>query len=130
VIVLDTHVWLWWLSAPEQLSESASAAIEAAVVDDAVHICAISAWEVALLVQRGRLGLDRSPTALVTATEALPFVHFVDVDARLGLDSLALDLPHSDPADRLIAATARLLGASLVTKDERMRAWDGVSTIW
>ena len=58
MIVLDTHVWLWWLSAPEQLSESASAAIEAAVVDDAVHICAISAWEVALLVQRGRLGLE------------------------------------------------------------------------
>ncbi len=130
MIVLDTHVWLWWLSAPEQLSDAAASAIAAAVADDAVHISAISAWEVALLVERGRLDLDRSPTALVTATAALPFVHFVDVDARIGLDSVALDLPHRDPADRLIAATARLLGASLVTKDERLRAWGGVQTVW
>ena len=130
MIVLDTHAWLWWLSEPEQLSEAAASAIQAAVADEAVHICAISAWEVALLVQRGRLALDRSPMALVTATEALPFVHFVDVDVRISLDSVATDLPHRDPADRLIAATARLLGASLVTKDDRLRAWGGVPTIW
>lgn len=130
MILLDTHAWLWWLSDPSQLSEAAADAIARAVRDEAVYISAISAWEVAMLVARGRLSLDRSATAFVTATEALPFVHFVDVDARLGVASVELDLVHADPADRLIAASARLIGAPLVTKDARLQEWGGVETVW
>lgn len=130
MIVLDTHVWLWWLSEPGLLSAAALEAVEAAVQDDAVHISAISAWELALLVDRGRLELDRPVEAFVQATEALPFVHLVPVDTRIALDSVSLDLPHRDPADRLIAATARLLGCALVTRDGRLRDSDAVRTVW
>lgn len=121
MILLDTHVWLWWLSDPSKLSSSAAALIDQAVAEDAVAISAISAWEVAVLVDRGRLDLDRSVDAFVRQTEALPFVHLVDVDARIAVASVRLDLPHRDPADRLIVATARLLDATLITKDAVLR---------
>jgi len=130
VIVLDTHVWLWWLSDPAKLSQPARETIEDAVAGDAIALSAISAWELAMLVQRGRLALDRRPIDFVAATEALPFVHVVDVDPRIAVDSVSLDLPHRDPADRMIAATARQLRAPLVTKDARLREWGGVETVW
>jgi PIN domain nuclease of toxin-antitoxin system len=130
VILLDTHAWLWWLGEPKRLGAGAAAALARAVEDDAVHISTISAWEVALLIERGRLELDRSAEELVRATEALPFVEFVDVDARIAARSVRLELPHPDPADRLIAATAELLGCPLVTADRRLRDAPWLTTIW
>lgn len=130
MIALDTHAWLWWLGDPARLSRPAAAAINEAVVADAVHISAVSAWEVARLVARGRLELDRSPEDLVRATEALPFAQFVDLDVRIATRSVRLDLPHPDPADRFIAATADLLGCPLVTADHRLRQAPWLQTIW
>jgi PIN domain nuclease of toxin-antitoxin system len=130
VIVLDTHAWLWWLSDPGQLSRAASAVIREAMAEDAVMLSAISVWELAMLVDRGRLELDRRVEDFAAQTEALPFVHLVDVDRRIAIDSVALDLEHRDPADRMIAATARHLRAPLITKDARLRAWGGVETVW
>ncbi|MFT4626245.1 MAG: PIN domain nuclease of toxin-antitoxin system [Myxococcota bacterium] len=92
-VVLDTHVWLWWLSDPERLSGPARAAVQAAVSDDAVHLSTISSWEVAMLVQRGRLELDRDAEAFVRATEALPFVHFVPVSNAIALRSIRQEEP-------------------------------------
>lgn len=57
MIVLDTHAWLWWVSNPELLSRPASLALETVVEEKAVFIATISAWEVAMLVQKGRLQL-------------------------------------------------------------------------
>jgi PIN domain nuclease of toxin-antitoxin system len=130
VILLDTHIWLWWLSEPDKLSPAAAHAIERAKGSDAVHISAISAWEVAMLIQKGRLDIGRSAEELCRATEALPFVHFVDVDPRVAVRSVSLDLPHPDPADRLIAATSNLLGAPLVTADRHLRNASAVETVW
>ena len=130
MILLDTHVWIWWLAEPARLSSTAALAIDAAVRADAVHISAMSAWELAMLVARGRLVLDRPAARFVADTEALPFVHFIDVDPRIAVASVELTLPHPDPADRLIVATALALDAPLVTKDERIRGWGGVPTVW
>ena len=129
MIVLDTHAWLWWLGDPERLGAAAAAAIEHAIAEDAVHISTVSAWEVALLIARGRLELDRSAEDLVRGTEALPFVSFVDVDVRIATRSVRLDLPHPDPADRFIAATADLLGCPLVTADRRLQAAGWLQTV-
>jgi PIN domain nuclease of toxin-antitoxin system len=128
VIVLDTHAWIWWLSEPRLLSPKARRAVDAAVAADSVHISAISAWELAMLVERGRLQLDRTARAFIQGTEALPFVHFVDVDPRIALSAAELRWEHRDPADRLIAATAMLLGAPLLSKDERMG--DVTKRVW
>ena len=130
MIVLDTHAWLWWLGDPGRLGKAAAAAIGRAVIEDAVHISTVSTWEVALLIARGRLELDRTAEELVRSTEALPFAHFVDLDARIATRSVRLDLPHPDPADRFIAATADLLGCPLVTADRRLLDAKWLSTVW
>ncbi len=130
MILLDTHAWLWWLGEPDRLGPRAQAAIERAIADDAVHISAVSAWEVAMLLARGRLVLDRTADALVRATQAMPFVHFVDLDVRIATRAVGLDLPHRDPADRFIAATADLLGCPLVTADRRLHGAGWLHAIW
>lgn len=130
MILLDTHAWLWWLDDPDRLSSPARQAIDDAVADDAVHISAISAWEVAMLIQKGRLDIGRSADDLVAATGALAFVHFVDVDPRVAVRSVTVDLPQPDPADRLIAATADFLGLALVTADRHLRDAAWLRTVW
>jgi len=62
VIVLDTHAWLWWLAEPSKLSRAARQAIDEA---DAIGVCAISAWELGMLVRRGRISLDRDVGAWI-----------------------------------------------------------------
>ena len=131
MIVLDTHAWIWWVAHPDQLSQSARARIELEVEESGIHVSAISCWEIALLVRKGRLELALDTADWIAEAEALPFVQFVPVDNRIALRSNALpgDL-HDDPADRLIIATALTIGATLITKDARLRAYPHVETLW
>lgn len=130
MILLDTHTWIWWLSSPERLPELARGRLSQAVREDAVGLSAISVWELAMLVDRGRLSMDRSVDAFVAQTEALPFLHVIDVDARIAVASVRIELPHRDPADRIIAATARLLDATLITADRKLLDQPGLRTLW
>ena len=131
MIVLDTHAWIWWVSSPEFLSETAKQAIDEAATERNIFISSISAWEVAMLVSRGRLKLTMSPEDWVAASEALPFFDFVPVSNSIALKSVQLPGNlHSDPADRIIIATAVSLGAVLVTKDEKIRNYKHVKTVW
>ncbi len=131
LIVLDTHAWLWWLSNPEHLSKKADEAVAAAMAENILYLSAISAWEIAMLVKRGRLELTMEVTDWIAKSEALPFLHFVPVSN--GIASKSVYLPgffHDDPVDRIITATALTMGAALVTKDEKMRKYPYVDTIW
>lgn len=113
------------------MSAPARTALREAVAGDGVYVSAISAWEVALLVQRGRLELTMDADDWIAASSALPFFHFVPVEARVA--AAAARLPgafHADPADRIIVATARSLGATLLTKDDRIRAYSEARTLW
>lgn len=131
MILLDTHAWIWWVDDPTRLSTPAREAVDAATGGEGVSISAISAWEVALLVAKGRLVLDREVSAWIDASAALPFVHFVPVDRRIAVSSVLLAEPlHPDPADRIIAATAISLGATLVTADQRLQQYAPVKTLW
>ena len=130
MIVLDTHAWLWWVAAPERLSKRARAAI-----DDATEIgvSAISAWEVAMLEQRGRVKLDRpAPLWVRAALSTDPRVVELAVDATVAVAAatLASEGMHGDPADRFIYATTRGRGARLVTRDAELRAHDRARTVW
>ncbi|HLA27551.1 MAG TPA: type II toxin-antitoxin system VapC family toxin [Syntrophales bacterium] len=131
MIVLDTHAWLWWVSSPAILSETAKGIIDGAVTEKNIFISAISTWEVAVLVSRGRLKLTMSASDWVAASETLPFLNFVPVSNSIALKSVQLpgDM-HDDPADRIIIATAISLGAVLVTKDEKIRNYPHVKTVW
>lgn len=131
VIVLDTHAWVWRVSDPVLLSAEARGLIEQAVEAESVHISCISAWEVAMLVDRGRLELTMAVEDWVANSESLPFFNFVPFANTIALKSVALPGPlHQDPADRIIIATAMALGATLVTRDEKIRAYPHVKAVW
>ena len=131
VIVLDTHTLLWWVNDPTTLSKPAAKVIDVSVKSNSVHVSCISSWEIALLVERGRLRLALDVRDWVCRCEALPFLSFVPVSNAIAIESVRLpDFPHADPADRIIAATALSLGAVLVTKDDKLRNYPHVKTVW
>ena len=130
MIVLDTHALIWWVNDPAALSEPSRAAIDAALSSRAVQVSCISSWEIALLVERGRLRLALDVREWLSRCEALPFLTFFLVSDAIAVESVRLpDFPHADPADRMIAATALSLGASLVTKDDKLRNYLHLKTI-
>jgi len=131
LIVLDTHVLVWLVARPEQLSTPARKSIAAARKQDGILVSSISVWEVAMLVTKQRLVLTMAVEEWLKRVEALPFLHFVPVDNSLALRSVTLPgRLHGDPADRLIVATALRFGAPLVTRDRRLRRYSHVKTIW
>ncbi len=131
MIVLDTHVWVWWMSDRTQLSKRAQKAVEEHKEFGKIVISSISTWEVAMLVLRKRLKLTMDVEDWLSRAEAIPFLNFVPVDNYIALKATQLNSDlHKDPADRIIIATAIVLGASLVTKDRRIRNFRKIKTIW
>jgi PIN domain nuclease of toxin-antitoxin system len=133
VIVLDTHVLVWWVSgAAEKLSKPAAAALDQALGKEAsVFVSAISAWEMAVLIQKGRLVLSMDVEEWLSHAASLPELRFLPVDRHTAVQSVRLPGAfHSDPADRIIVATARRLNLPLVTADEKMRSYPHVRSIW
>lgn len=127
MILLDTHVWIWWATGSTRLSTSARHAIDDAT---AIGVCAISVWEVAMLVQHGRLDFDRPVLTWVRQALALPRVTMLELTVERAVTAATLDTLHGDPADRMIVATAMSLRAPIVTKDRAIRRCDGVRTVW
>lgn len=129
MIVLDTHAWLWWVAAPEKLSERAREAIDSS---ERLGVATISCWEVAMLAEAGRIALDRPLRAWIAQaladarTQPLPLTSNVAVGAAL----LGRDGFHGDPADRIIYSTARDAKAGLITIDRALRDFDPHATIW
>jgi len=131
IVLLDTHVWVWWVSSPEKLTEKARDAATRAAERGTVYISCISAWEIAMLHTRGRLKLTMEVEEWVAVSENLPFVHFVPVSTHIAVKSVTLPgVLHNDPADRIIIATALSLGATLVTADEKIRKYPDVRALW
>jgi PIN domain nuclease of toxin-antitoxin system len=131
MIVLDTHAWIWFVSNPDFLSKAAQKAVSKAVRDKSVLISTISAWEAALLVARKRLNLSLEIGDWVAKSKNLPFLQFIPVTNSIAIKAVNLPQPlHSDPADRIIIATAISAGAPLVTKDKKISNYRHVKTIW
>ncbi len=131
MIVLDTHVWVWFVSNPELLSKAAKKAIDASMEQKDIFISTISAWEVALLVAKKRLKLSIDVTDWIGKSERLPFFKFFPIDNSVAVKSVNLPRPlHKDPADRIIVATAMTLAAPVVTKDKKLLNYPHVETIW
>ena len=117
-LLLDTHIWIWALLDPERLSPAVRDALVSP--DNELWLSPISVWEALLLAERGRVSVDASPVEWVEQmVRKLPrreaaLTHDIAVASR------QLRLSHQDPADRFLAATARVLGLTLVTSDERL----------
>lgn len=131
MIVLDTHILIWWVNSPQKLSKKAKKAIDEEKTKNGIFISSISTFEIYLLIKKGKLELTNYPDAWVERIESLPYVHFVPMDNQIAAASVNLpDFIHKDPADRIIIATALNLGAKLVTSDKKILEYSKVQTIW
>ena len=130
MILLDTHVWLWWLLGSFRLSAKERAAVDRLASRGAVRLAAVSLWEAQMLHAKGRLTLDRAfdvwlrEAAATGVVEILP----LDVDVVIALATLPATF-HGDPADRLIVATARAHRVPLATHDRAIRR-SRLVTLW
>ena len=131
MIVLDTHAWIWFIDAPDLLSSKAHKAILAAQEEDELYISNISVWEVYMLAVKGRLQFSIPTDVWVKRCEQLSYLHFIAVNNEITRISVnTLSKMHNDPADRMIAATSIYLGATLITKDRKIRQNRILKTLW
>lgn len=121
-VLLDTHMWVWWLTSGSPLSRAERAALDAHAERRELFISAISLWEAQMLHAKRRLDLPLEfPDWLARAAdERMLTVIPLDVAVILALDALPASF-HGDPADRLIVATARSRKLALATRDATIR---------
>jgi len=126
VIVLDTHAWVWSVDAPQRLPKAVQRAIDGA---DRIGIVTMSVFEFVQLVERQRIRLTIPARSWVREALSADRVETLPLTAQVALDAAQLRF-EGDPADRIIYATARAADATLVTRDERLRAFDPDLTLW
>ena len=127
MIVLDTHVLLWWTNTPQLLSTAADDALTTA---DVVAVSAITALEVAILHRRKRIQIDDDPLSWIRDLGKARGLQVLPVTTEVGVRAGELQGILRDPMDCLIVATALTHGVPLVTKDERIQRSGIVATIW
>lgn len=126
--LLDTHVWIWSLDDPDRLLEGVARALRDP--SNEVWLSPISVWEVLLLVERGRLGLEEEPVRWIRRALDASGVREAPINHPVAIRSREVELKHGDPADRFLAATAEIYDLTLVTGDERLltgRSWKVLS---
>lgn len=128
MIILDTHAWIWWVDGSGRLPDNTRRLIDAA---DRIGIPAISCWEIAMLVEKKRLGLSMDVEVWIDLALQRSRVELVPLTPEIAV--LSTRLPgefHGDPADRLIVASSLSRNAPLVTKDEKVTNWGFVPVFW
>lgn len=129
--LLDTHVWIWWHIAPDRLSPSVAALLSTPSEEDELLLSAISPWEFAKLMEKKRLTLNIDPEIWLEKAMAMPGLRLVPLSPLIAYRSTVLPQPfHHDPGDQIIVATARDWDATLITKDEQLRKYPLVRTLW
>jgi PIN domain nuclease of toxin-antitoxin system len=121
MILLDTHAAIWFATEDNTLGKRSRGLAKAALAESHLAICAISFWEIAMLVAKGRLQALLPAEELRVLLLAAGMIE-LPLTGDIALLSANLDL-HGDPADRFIAATAITHGATLVTADQRLLKW-------
>ncbi len=130
-VLLDTHTLLWWQADGERLSDLARGHITSAVE---VLVSPVSCWEISMLVEKGRVVLDRPTVMWVNDLFTDPRIEVAELTSAVAVEAGQLHDFHGDPADRLIYATSRAAGVSLITKDRRLHDYaqhdHDVTVIW
>ncbi len=122
LLLLDTHCWIWaQLGLIQQLSRMALQSIKDGERDGNLRISVISIWELAMLEKRGRVALPMNVRTWVEQALSKPGIAVAPLTPEIAIESVHLPGEmHGDPADRMLVATARVLGATLVTKDAQL----------
>jgi len=128
--LLDTYAWLWWLDGSGELTARERTALDRFPDGARPYLAAISLWEMALLVERGRVTLRQGFESWIDVAAAPSTVTLMDVNPAVAKELLHFPPSfHRDPADRLIVATARAHGLPLLTRDEAIRR-SGLVRLW
>ena len=132
MLILDTHVLVWWVNGSDSLSKVAEKAIKKTLAQGSeIIVSSITAWEVSMLINSGRLTLSMDVESWFAEISQIDGVRLSPVDNEIAIRSTVLPGSfHKDPADRMIVATARKLAVPLVTADEKIRNYEHVKTIW
>jgi PIN domain nuclease of toxin-antitoxin system len=126
-LLLDTHIWLWSLLDPQRLSRRVVRELDNK--RNELWLSPISVWEVLILHHRRRILLREDVEKWIgRALRAAPLTE-APVAHAVALETRAVQLPHNDPADRFLAATAKIFGLTLVTADEHLLKVKGISTL-
>ena len=124
-LLLDTHIWIWSQVTPEKLSRRVRRALENRANE--VWLSSVSIWELILLVEKRRLTLGCDVGEWVR--KAVAPLREAPLSTEIVLETVRFSLPHPDPADRFLVATARSLGLTLVTSDSRLLGSKAVSLL-
>lgn len=129
MIVLDTHIWVWWVHGDDRLTKAQTELITANEAD-IIGVSAISCWEVAKLVEYGRLVLPCSLEEWFEQALNYPGIQLLELTPEIVIASTQLPGEfHRDPADQIIVATARVNNCPLVTSDSKISKYPHVETI-
>jgi PIN domain nuclease of toxin-antitoxin system len=131
VILLDTHVLIWWAEDTGRLSERAASAI---ADTPSVLVSPISFWELGMLIERGRVAIDRDLVRWCRNLLAASDIEVAELTPYIAISAAQLPEFHGDPADRLLYATARELQIAMISKDEKIRSYalrrGDVAVVW
>ena len=130
MIVLDTHALIYDALTPTRLSARARKAIDAAFSEGEITCSDISLWEIAMLIARKRLDPAMDARQFIDDLVSARQVRVLPITAEIAVLSRTDMFSHGDPADRLIAATALLHQAQLITSDAQLRKLKAVATVW
>jgi len=123
-LLLDTHIWLWSKLEPKRLGRCVRAELSSS--DNELWLSPVSVWETLVLMQKGKIRVENPFGGVRRAIEQL---REAPITQEIVSTGLALDLPHNDPADRYLAATAKVLDLTLVTADQRLLGLGEISSL-
>lgn len=131
MIILDTHILVWWLTGNQELSDKAKSAIESELKDGGlILVSSITTWELAMLVSKGRLSLSMDIDTWIQIASEIEQIEFLPLDNKVAIESTRLPGEfHKDPADRMLVALSRTLSVPLVTADLKILSYKHVKTI-
>jgi len=126
MIILDTHIWIWWVNGDEMLSHYQKEIITENESDE-IGVSIISCWEAAKLVEYSRLVLNRSIKEWIQVALEYQGVTLLELTPDIVVESTQLPGNfHKDPADQIIVATSRILKCPLVTSDDKLLKYEHV----
>jgi PIN domain nuclease of toxin-antitoxin system len=131
IYLLDTHTWIWWNMNPDKLSQKVKKLIGNSNSYEEILLSAISPWEFCKLLEKKRVGISCDPEEWIKTALDMSKLRLLPLSPVLSYRSTVLPQPfHNDPADQIIVATAREENATILTKDEKILAYENVRSLW
>ncbi len=129
--LLDTHVWIWWHMHPQKLSKRVNNVLKNPKQYEELLLSTLSLWEFCKLIEKGKLGINCHPEDWINTALDFQSLRIIPLSPRIAYHSTNLPQPfHRDPADQIIVASAREEQATVITKDERIRRYKHVKSLW